>query len=53
MPVIINDFEVVEEREDQPTPASQQPAPPPQLSPAEIERIVRRMEKRRARLHAD
>lgn len=60
MPVIINDFEVIEESAPQPTgQTSQQPAEPVTQPRDEahrqksLARRLRRLQERRARLHAD
>lgn len=60
MPIIINDFEVIVEPKptsrDSHSGGTQQEegsAPPLQLRPQDIERIMRRFMQRRERLHAD
>lgn len=57
MPVIINDFEIVDEPPAQArgtgTAAPVSPSAPPALRPEDIERIVRHFIERRARIAAD
>lgn len=57
MSVIINDFEVVveptPEQRDAAAPSDAPPAPSAQLSPHDIEQVIRRQRERAARVSAD